>query len=753
MKKILFAANLDSFFTKFLIPQLKCFKEMGYEVHVASKSENINIPYCDKKFDVNFARGFNLKQNIESYKQMKEMFKNEHYDIVSCHTPFGGAITRLAFKACKIKNTKMVYMAHGFHFYKGASLLNWLLFYSAERYLAKYTDALITINLEDYEIAKAKFKTNVYYVKGIGLDPAKFDFKFTDKERNRLRKSLGLNKDDFVMIYPAEILPRKRQKWLINTLKPLLDNNKNFKVLLPGKDSMNGKCQELVKKLNLENQIKFLGFRKDVPQLIMMSDLSISTSKQEGLPVNIMEGIYCGLPIVATACRGNRDLIENGKNGFIVGINDKEEFCKKILYCSKSKDKEFYNIKQCNEKLIKEFLLDKIIKDIVKIYEDDCDIFLQEPKRILQVISGPQIGGVETMLMNIYRHVDRKKIQFDFTNHIDDFSGYYDEINALGGKVHQILPIRRIGVFKYINNIRKLVKNNKYQIVHSHISINNCFVLFGAWLGGAKIRISHAHTTSTEKPNNFIYNLITRIMKKINLIFATDFCACGKLAGEFLYGKKMLKNNRVKIINNAIDIEKFTAYHNTQKSVRKSEKLPLNKTIVGHIGRFDGEVKNHKFIIDLALYLKEKKLIKNYYFILVGTGENIEKYKEMVIKNKLQDNFLFYGLSNDIPKLMQAFDYFILPSLYEGLPVVAIESQAAGVKTIVSNKITREIDLKLGLIEFLGIERKDLKKWANILKNNDQQPIDYNKILTKFEKSNYNIKNNVKKIYELYNIE
>lgn len=368
-KKILFAANLESFFTKFLIPQLRYFKEQGYEVHIATKLENLEIPYCDKKYDVDFARGFNLKQNINSYKQMKEIFKKEHYDVVSCHTPFGGAITRLAFKNHKVKNTKMVYMAHGFHFYKGAPLLNWLLFYSAEKYLAKYTDDLITINLEDYERAKSKFKTNVHYVKGVGLDCSKFDFKFTDKDKNEYRKSLGLRKDDFVMIYPAELLPRKRQIWLIKALQPLLEKKSNFKVLLPGRDSMNGECQKLVKNLGLEKQIKFLGFRKDIPQLIKMSNLAISTSKQEGLPVNIMEAMYCGLPIVATDCRGNRDLVEDGKNGYVVGIDDQENFCKKILYYSKLSDKEFDEIKEKNEKIIKQFLLDNVIQDIVKIHE------------------------------------------------------------------------------------------------------------------------------------------------------------------------------------------------------------------------------------------------------------------------------------------------------------------------------------------------------------------------------------------------
>lgn len=369
MKKILFAANLESFFNKFLIPQMKYFKEQGYEVHIAAKLENLNVQYCDKKYDINFARSINPSQILESYKQMKELFKNEHYDIVSCHTPFGGAVTRFALKACKVKDTKIVYMAHGFHFYKGAPKFNWLCFYPVEKYLAKHTDTVVTINLDDYELAKKKFKTDVRYVKGVGLDVSKFNFEMDEERKNSYREKLGLEKDDFVMIYPAELLPRKRQTWLINTLSELFKENKHFHLLLPGKDSMNGECQKLVNDLGLDKQIHFLGFRKDVPELITISDLAVSSSKQEGLPVNVMEAMYCGLPLVVTACRGNRDLIENGKNGYIVGINESKEFCEKVLYFSKLNEEKKKKIKEENKKIIDQYLLDRVIEDIIEMYE------------------------------------------------------------------------------------------------------------------------------------------------------------------------------------------------------------------------------------------------------------------------------------------------------------------------------------------------------------------------------------------------
>lgn len=368
MKKILFTANLESFFTKFLIPQLEYFKNIGYEVHIAAKSENKIIPFCDKKFNVDFARSFNLKQNIKSYKELKEILKNEHYDIISCHTPFGGAITRLVAKNLKLKNTRVVYMAHGFHFYKGQPKLKYNLFYTAEKYLAKFTDEIITINLDDYEVAKKNFKTKVTYVPGVGLDESKFNFKMSKEEKIELRKSLGLKKSDFVMIFPAEISIPKRHCWLINTIHKLLKENKNFHLLLPGKDSLNGQCQKLTKEINLENQIHFLGFRNDIPKLLNIADLAVSSSIREGLPVNVMEAIYVGIPVIATDCRGNKDLIHDNKNGYIIDVDDRNDFCEKVIKVYNFTQKEKNNIKEKDKKIIEKYLLKNVLDKIIKVY-------------------------------------------------------------------------------------------------------------------------------------------------------------------------------------------------------------------------------------------------------------------------------------------------------------------------------------------------------------------------------------------------
>lgn len=368
-KKILFAANLDSFFIKFLVPQLKYFKEEGYEVHVASKSEGLAIPYCDKKFDVCFSRGFNVKENIKSWKQMKKILKENEYAIVSCHTPFGGAITRLSAMGMK-NRPRIVYMAHGFHFFQGSSLKSWVLYYSIEKFLAHYTDAILTINKEDYDIAVKKFHTKVYYVPGVGVSKEKFDRNFTLEEKNLLKKELQIEDKKYIMIFSGELNPNKNQKLLIDTVELLKDKIDGLVLLLPGTDSYNGYYERYTKEKHLEDYVKFLGYRKDIFELLKLSDISLSSSKREGLPINIVEAMYVGLPIVATSSRGNRDLIFDNENGFLVFSFSEQEFAEKIW--------KIYTNPQLKEKFVKkaredaeEYLLPNVLEKIVRIYKSD----------------------------------------------------------------------------------------------------------------------------------------------------------------------------------------------------------------------------------------------------------------------------------------------------------------------------------------------------------------------------------------------
>lgn len=368
MKKVLFSATVDSHILQFHLPFLQMFKENGYEVHVATNGDE-EIPYCDVKHIVSFERSPLKLNNLRAIKQLKRICDKEKFDIIHCHTPMGSVVTRLAAKRARKNGTRVIYTAHGFHFFKGAPLLNWLLFYPVEKYLSKYTDTLITINKEDYELAKKKFRKckNIEYVPGVGIDKEKFNFEFSKKEQQELRKSVGLNETDFVMIYPAELSKRKRQIWLINTLSDLLKENTNMHLLLPGKDSLNGQCQKLVNSLKLNDQIHFLGYRKDIPKLLKISNLALSSANQEGLPVNIMEAMYVGLPIVASNCRGNRDLVKDGDNGYLIDLDDKKRFSESVLVLCND-DKKHISMSLKSKKIVKKYMLTTILKDLKKIY-------------------------------------------------------------------------------------------------------------------------------------------------------------------------------------------------------------------------------------------------------------------------------------------------------------------------------------------------------------------------------------------------
>ena len=365
MKKVLFTATVDSHILCFHLPFLKLFKENGYEVHVATNGDE-EIPYCDKKIKISFERSPFKINNLKAINELRKIINEEKYDIIHTHTPMGSVVTRLAAKKARKKyNTRVIYTAHGFHFYKGAPKINWLLFYPVEKYLSKYTDTLITINKEDYELAKRKFKKckDIEYVPGVGIDENKFNIKMTKKEKNELRESLGLKDDDFILTYIARLDKNKNQGFLIEVMRELLKTHDNIHLLLVGPDELNGFYQKQAK--DLLNNIHFLGFRRDIAKILSITDISVSSSLREGLPVNIIEAMIMSLPIVAIDARGVRDLVKNNENGFIVN-NNCLEFVKSIEKIYKH---EICDYQKYNKEKSKNYLLSKIMIDMKEIYE------------------------------------------------------------------------------------------------------------------------------------------------------------------------------------------------------------------------------------------------------------------------------------------------------------------------------------------------------------------------------------------------
>lgn len=353
MKKVLFTATVDSHILHFHIPYLKMFKENGYEVHVAT-SEDGEIPYCDVKHKVSFERSPIKINNLKAIKQLKKIISEEKFDIIHCHTPMGGVVTRLAARTARKNGTRVIYTAHGFHFYKGAPLLNWLVYYPIEKFLSRYTDTLLTINQEDYDIAKKKFHAKeIKLVHGVGVDKSRFDYTMAPEEKKAYRESVGVDENDFVVIQVGELNENKNQLMSIEAVRKLVHEKPDTKLLLIGTGKLKDFYKRKIEEYSLNNNIFELGYRKDIPQLLKISNLCISTSKREGLPVNIIEAQMSGLPVVATDCRGNRDLVckEN-----LVGIDDVNALAEKIIN---------HNSSACN---VEEYELGKVKEEMEKIY-------------------------------------------------------------------------------------------------------------------------------------------------------------------------------------------------------------------------------------------------------------------------------------------------------------------------------------------------------------------------------------------------
>lgn len=369
MKKVLFVAHVDSHIRHFHIPYLKYFKEKGYEVHVAtSNDENEKFPYCDVKHKIDFERNPLKLKNIKAIKQMKKLFNEENFDVVHCHTPMGGVVTRLACKETRKNGTKVLYTAHGFHFYKGAPLINWCVYYPIEKYLSKYTDVLITINHEDYELANKKFHAQmIYMIDGVGVDDKKFsDDVLPNEIKNRIESELKIIETDFKIIYVAELIKRKNQMMLIDAMKDIVKKNSNIKVFFAGDGILKKYYEEKVKEYGLANNVFFIGYRRDVNDLLKIMDLCVATSVQEGLPINIVEAELSAVPVLAKNNRGHNEIIKDDENGYL--FNTKEELIERIntLYS----DRTLLNkLKNNARNSVHKFVLENAYKEQVKIYE------------------------------------------------------------------------------------------------------------------------------------------------------------------------------------------------------------------------------------------------------------------------------------------------------------------------------------------------------------------------------------------------
>lgn len=366
---------------------------------------------------------------------------------------------------------------------------------------------------------------------------------------------------------------------------------------------------------------------------------------------------------------------------------------------------------------------------------------MTEPIRILHCVGRMGRGGAETLIMNIYRNIDRKKVQFDFVVHTNKKCEYDDEIYALGGRIFNVPRYNGKNHFMYKEIWKQLFLKhaNEWKIIHGHIT-NTAVIYFEIAKKFGLLTISHSHNTSSGRG-------IVAILKNIlqyPLKYRSDYLfACSEAAGLWLYGKKYCKKDNFYVLNNAIDVNKFAFNNNTRLKERNELKVK-NNFVIGNVGRFN-EQKNHDFLIDIfkEIYKKNSKAL----LLLVGDGNLRPVIENKIDKLGLSEKVVLTGVRSDIPEILQAMDVFVLPSFYEGLPVTLVEAQASGLNCIISNTITDEIKIT-DSIQFVSLNRSP-EYWAEqVLKYSDgyERKNNYYKICA----AGYDISENAKWLENFY---
>ena len=325
IKKILFISN-HAGFSKFNAPYMKWFKEQGWLVDNVSPGIEIG-DYVDNQYNVAITRNPISMKNVLAYMTIKKIVNNNNYTIIHCHTPVGGVLGRLCSVKARKKGSFVIYTAHGFHFYNGSSFFSWLVYYNIEKRLSQYSDCIVTINEEDYSLAKKRFYTdNIQKIDGVGVNLQRFK-PISIEGKALLRKHYGFKDEEFILVYVGQFTHDKNHIFLINQIPLLLSKMESLKILFVGggNPSFCEKYKKIIKDKNLDGVVSFMGYRSDIENLYALSDVTVSVSIREGFGLNLPEGMACGLPVVCSKVRGHIDIVEHSVNGFLFSVDNANE--------------------------------------------------------------------------------------------------------------------------------------------------------------------------------------------------------------------------------------------------------------------------------------------------------------------------------------------------------------------------------------------------------------------------------------------
>lgn len=367
--------------------------------------------------------------------------------------------------------------------------------------------------------------------------------------------------------------------------------------------------------------------------------------------------------------------------------------------------------------------------------------------KVLQVTGGMNRAGAETMLMNIYRCMDRTQVQFDFIVYDSLIQDYEEEIISLGGKVFHLDCKPGWRMILSINKIRDILRENgPYKAIHVHTLFNSVYALIAATIEGGVLKLTHSHSTKNSAKKSLLKKVYEIGSKLLIGLLSDVMLACGNDAGRYLFGNRFITHGAV--IKNGIILNNFASTDQETILNLKNEWSANNDLIIGSVARFE-PVKNHKFMIDIACELKARNI--NFKLVMAGVGSILDDIKRKVIENKLTDNVVFLGCRSDVEKLLHAFDVFLMPSLFEGTPVALIEAQGTGLPCLISSCISSECNLGLGLIKRLSLN-VSISQWCDLLTRHNRKHIHISQEEKEemFEIHGYNVSSSAQKLHHLY---
>lgn len=381
MSKALIITSVASMVDQFLLPNLFLLQDMGYEIHVAcnfekgstcseEKIQNLKRTLTEKNikfYQIDFERDVtHIFGHVMAYRQLSAIVKSNAFDLIHCHSPIGGMLGRLVARKQRKKGAKVFYTAHGFHFYKGAPLKNWLIYYPVEKFCSRFTDVLITINKEDYSLAKRKMRAKrIEHVPGVGINLSSFENVSIDRAQKR--RELGVPEDAFLLVSVGEVNKNKNHQVIVKAMAKF--NNPNVHYVIAGIGDQEETLTKLAESFGVESQLHLLGFRKDIPEIDSVADVFCFPSLREGLGLGAIEGMACGLPIITSNEHGINDYSEDGVTGYKCNPYDVDGFAEAIKKLISEHDVRM-SMSEFNKERAKCYAIDKIVPIMKGIYEN-----------------------------------------------------------------------------------------------------------------------------------------------------------------------------------------------------------------------------------------------------------------------------------------------------------------------------------------------------------------------------------------------